>query len=272
MLALDHVGSFRRLVNPQNPDSVSKEELIALKAKIIDPLVGQFGGILLDFDHGLPAYQRVIAEKNIKSPPPFLLRIEESASEEGSTTIKYSAKELKNAGAAGVKLLLYFNPEAESAKHQLEIGKKVLEDAHSEGLPLFIEIVIHNKERFLVSRSASTADISNLTVSSIRRFLENSIVPDVWKLEYPGDAKSCRKLTKLVGGTPWILLTRGVPFDVFKKNLKVAVENGCLGFLAGRALWQDLFGLKPGYQETFLGKELPERFRELSSIALKAPV
>jgi tagatose 1,6-diphosphate aldolase len=267
MLALDHLGSFRRLIDPDNPNAVPKETIIALKSQIIAPLVGRFSGILLDSAYGLPAYKRVLKEGGLKNPPPFLLRIEETGYEGDEqaryTRIGYSVSELKNAGAAGIKLLLPFNPSAESAGAQIEMGRKVLNEAHNGGLPLFLEIITYGGREPFPSYALPTAK-SGIILSSVKIFLENDVVPDVWKLEYPGDAESCQKLTAIVGGTPWILLTRGAKFENFKEHLKIAVAHGCGGFLAGRALWQDLIGLPK--QEPFPSSTLATRFRALSKI------
>ena len=48
MLALDHRGSIKKLMNSLNPESVSDDEVIALKAEIIESLADQFSGVLID--------------------------------------------------------------------------------------------------------------------------------------------------------------------------------------------------------------------------------
>ena len=99
--------------------------------------------------------------------------------------------------------------------------------------------------------------------------LEKNIIPDVWKLEYPGDLESCEKISELVGSTPWILLTRGEKFDGFASQLKDAVEAGAVGFLAGRALWQEIGECKTEKErKDFLNKEVVNRFKIISDIVL----
>lgn len=97
--------------------------------------------------------------------------------------------------------------------------------------------------------------------------LAAGIRPAVFKLEYPGDADSCRRITELLGETPWVLLSRGKDFEVFKEELKVAVANGAAGFLAGRTLWQEVTTLRGTDRECFLTQTLPIRFRELVDMA-----
>lgn len=276
MLALDHRGSFRKMINPENPDAVGDEEAIALKARIIEPLKDQFSGILIDPTYGLPAYKKVFEVKLQTSP--YLLSIEESgySEEKGDrySKLQYKAAQLKAWGAFGVKLLLYFDPQGKSAEYQMSVAKETLQDAHSQNLPLFLEIVTYGK-----GRDSSSAGQS--TLEAMRMLLAKGVKPDVWKLEFPGSAELCRQITELapykspqdstglVGKTPWILLTRGASFEQFKKELQTSVENGAVGFLAGRAVWQEVMEYRGAAQEKFLFETVPSRFAEISTIALQ---
>ncbi len=158
-------------------------------------------------------------------------------------------------GAAGVKLLVYFNPNVHSAFIQLETAKRVLNDAHTQNMPLFLEIVTYN----------ATSD--DIVVKSVEMFLKNGIKPDVFKLEYPKSEDNCKKVTQMLGETPWILLTRGETFETFTQQLQIAVKNGCRGFLAGRGLWQDIFKLSEAEKDTFLQETLPKRFDIIANLA-----
>lgn len=257
MLALDHRSSFKKLMNPQNPDSLSDEEVINLKREIIESLQSQFSGLLIDEKYGLLALT--------DHSKPFLLPVEKTGytDERGErlTELEYSISQLIEYGAKGAKLLLYFNPDVESAKLQLATAKQVLSDCKIHQFPLFLEIVTYRPdggEIFL--------ERARLVLDSLKMFIQAEAVPDVFKLEYPGDLDSCKKITGIVGQTPWILLTRGDSFDTFAPELEDAVEAGCVGFLAGRALWQEVCSM-PGVQKPeFLQKILPERFKKIVEI------
>ena len=250
MLALDHRGSFKKLMNPQNPDAVSDEQVIKLKNEIIEALKDQFSALLIDEAWGLEACHEVCQIK------PFLLPLEKS-SHTGITELEYSALQIKNLGASGAKLLIDFDPDSENYSHQLEVAKKVMEDCKAADFPLFLEIVTGSVDKVL---------------KSLQQFLDFGIKPDVWKLEYPGSAEKCQKLTetlRLRSGslTPWILLTGGQTFEEFREHFKIASQNGCAGFLAGRALWQEVATLQGVEKEKFLKETLPERFKILAEIA-----
>lgn len=258
MLALDHRGSFKKYVKPENPESATDAEMVEIKGMIISALQDQFSGVLIDVGWGLPGY--------LSKTKPYLLPLEKSgytdSAGERATELEYSAKELVDLGAGGTKLLLYFNPEASNCDAQIAIAKKALEDSQANNLPLFLEIVTYGNEELGKSRA-------EWVLRSIQMLLEKNVIPDVWKLEYPGDLESCKKITELVGATPWILLTRGEKFDGFAKQLKNAVEAGAVGFLAGRALWQEIGACKTQEEkQNYLDTEVVQRFKIISEIVL----
>lgn len=257
MLALDHRESFRRLMNPRNPTDVIDEEIVQVKSEIIKSLVGQFSAILLDFNYGLPAYKNKLK--------PFILALEKTGYKEYDneryTEIELIGCEIEEYRASGCKVLIYFNPFYTSAQSQMDTVYGILEDLSEYDLPLFLEIVTYNKVE-------DNHKKSDLIIKSIEVFLKNDIRPDVFKLEYPGEAETCKKITEILGDTPWILLTGGGDFETFKENLRVAAENGASGFLAGRALWQEIFQYKGEQRKQFLMEVLPNRFKELSEICL----
>lgn len=262
MLALDHRGSFKKLISPQDPESVSDETVMTLKEDIIKSLLDDVSGLLVDEVYGLPAYDALLKICHDCSKP-FILPLEKSGFREDAagrfTDLEYNVIQLIELGASGAKLLLYINPFLESAKHQLEIAKKALEDCRRYKTPLFIEFVTYGEDK--------ENSREKLIVGALEYFLQANVVPDVFKLEYPGSLEGCSKISKILGDTPWILLTRGEDFETFSKQLEEAVQAGCQGFLAGRALWQEVCKLEGEEKQRFLTNTLPERFRAIAQIA-----
>lgn len=261
MLALDHRESLKKIINPKNPSIVTDEEIIKTKQEIITYLKNQISGLLIDADWGLPAY------KKAKAKNPFLLAIEKSGYQEIGddrlTVLQYLVRQLKKLGASGVKLLIYFNPFSSTAAAQINTVRQVFLDCQAEEIPFFLEIVTYHTDRSIKKNT-------NLVVESIKRFLAESIRPDVFKLEYPGNEKACGEVTYLLKNRPWILLTRGENFEIFKHQLAVAVKNGCQGFLAGRALWKELGKLFGQKRRVFLELVIKERFKEIAEIVLNS--
>ena len=263
MIALDHRNSFRKLLFPEDPDNLDEAALIKGKKRILESIVGQFSACLIDSDIGLPAYQQIINEKD-GDVPPYLLRLtRQTYGEENGekvTEVVYTAKELKGQGASGIKLVLYINPFGEKADQQIAVAKKALEDAHSQGLPFFLEPVTYDLP---VSEGKETGE---LILETLKNLKAAGVEPDVWKLEYPGSAEYSRKVTEMVEGVPWILLTRGTTFEEFKNSVKIASQEGARGFLAGRALWQEVGTFEGEAQDAFIEETIPERFAEITKI------
>ena len=72
---------------------------------------------------------------------------------------------------------------------------------------------------------------------------------DVYKAEFPGDSElddeskqrdNLQALTEL-SATPWVLLSAGVDYPQYKRQVELAVESGCSGILGGRAFWKEYF-------------------------------
>lgn len=257
MLALDHRGSIKKIINPGSPRSVSDQKVVQLKREIINSVIDQCSGILVDEAYGLQAYQ--------KHQKPFLLPLEESGDQSGErvTQIQRSSQDLIRLGASGAKVLFYFNPDVPSAHTQLDLARQVLKDCQKNGLPLFLEIRVYKVD----TGDEVGEDVERLVLESLGQFINAGIKPAVWKLEYPGSSDACLDVTELVGQTPWILLTKGSSFEVFKGQLTDAIQSGAKGFLAGRSLWQEVCKLEGKEKERFLKETLPERFKTIAEIA-----
>lgn len=247
MLALDHRGSFIKLAGTEDT-----KKLIDYKYDIINSLIYQFSGILIDENYGFKAYSLF----NPDILKPFLLPIEKSGFiEKGEgrlNELETSVEEIIDKGALGVKLLLYFNKKDKNSKKQIDLAKVVGEECKKNGVPLFLEIVHY----------AESKDVLD-TLSILR---QEGISPSVWKLEYPGSEKACRQVTEFLEDTPWILLSQGVSFNEFYKQTFIAAQNGCSGFLAGRSLWQEIFTLPEEQKREFLSIEIPSRFKKLKEL------
>lgn len=256
MLALDHRGSFKKTVESFLGREATNVELIELKKKILKALVPYATGVLVDKDYGLPAYEEL--GLNI----PFLLPLEKSGYTEDQgerlTELGFTVSDLKNQKAEGAKLLVYTNPNLDSWNKQLSIMHEAMLDTKNNNFPFFLEFVLYDKDGI----SAGTV------AENVEKAVQENIIPDVWKVAYPGSIEESKKLTSITGNTPWILLTGGGDFETFYQRYKESVEGGAKGFLAGRALWGEACEYINDEERLneFLTKTLPERFERLLAI------
>jgi len=100
---------------------------------------------------------------------------------------------------------------------------------------------------------------------------------DVLKAEFPADIKFEQDEEKLLGlcqelneasRLPWVLLSAGVDFESFRKQVKIACKAGASGFLAGRALWQEGAQIRSREERmNFFQNTAASRLKELAEIA-----
>lgn len=265
MLALDHRGSLERMLPFSIPANKRTQAIIDIKQALIASLLPFYTGVLLDSDYGLPAYKNYLKVSPSSVVAPYLLCIEKTGytdtNHERLTQLEYTVEELKAKGARGVKILLFFHPDARTADHQIALTKNVYEECKKHGLPFFLEILNY-------SLDGSPYNASVLVPRSVKIFLEHRITADVFKLEFPGSAVSCQEVTRMLGETPWILLTKGDTFDGFVRGLSIAAANGARGFLAGRSIWQDFAQLPQKQWKKFFETIVVTRFKEISELAL----
>jgi tagatose 1,6-diphosphate aldolase len=100
---------------------------------------------------------------------------------------------------------------------------------------------------------------------------------DVLKAEFPADLNYekdeaqlldfCQQLNK-ASRAPWVILSAGVDFELFFKEVKIACRAGASGFLAGRALWQEATHIRSRRERLkFLETTVVERLKQLAEVA-----
>jgi tagatose 1,6-diphosphate aldolase len=257
MLAFDHRENFKIYTNPKFPETVTDEETIISIKSILESLKDDFSGILLDEKYSLQAYKEIGIDKS------FVLPLEKSnyelKGEEKITIQDKSPEEIRGLGAQATKILIYFDPNTELANEKSDLVKNAIEQSHQVNLPLFFGIISEDTQNF------------ERVCTSVEYFLKKSIIPDVFVLEFPGSDYLCRKVSNSLGAVPWIMLSGGADYILFREQLKIAAENGCRGFVIGRSLWQEYFDIaEPERKQHFLEFTLPKRFDEIREIMRKS--
>jgi tagatose 1,6-diphosphate aldolase len=112
-----------------------------------------------------------------------------------------------------------------------------------------------------------------VVVETARRLVPLGV--DVLKAEFPVDVNvepkestwcdACEELTE-ASDVPWVLLSAGVSYDVFLRQVRVACEAGASGVMAGRAVWREAVTLDRLVRHTFLQGVGYERMRRLQSL------
>jgi sulfofructosephosphate aldolase len=91
----------------------------------------------------------------------------------------------------------------------------------------------------------------------------------VLKLEYPGSASACRRVTDAIQ-VPWAVLSAGVDHEAFCGQLRDSMDGGADGFIAGQSLWKEAVGRPPQERRAFLDGVARRRLEDLVGIVESA--
>ncbi|MCZ6876904.1 MAG: tagatose 1,6-diphosphate aldolase, partial [Acidobacteria bacterium] len=205
---------------------------------------------------------------------------------------------LKEAGADGVKLLLYYNPFDEASLNE---GKKAFvqrvgaECAHQD-IPFFLEFVGYDP-----SGQASPLEYARkkpeIVTQSMREFSRDLYQVDVLKVEIPVNLQytsgtssfqgpqaaysreEAKELYRKAAGAarrPFIYLSGGVDDQEFREGLAMGIEAKVhfSGVLCGRATWKDGIAVYAGQGlsalEDWLGDRGIQNIQALNEILAEA--
>lgn len=272
IVALDHRGSLKKIMNPSNPDSVPSKTIEDVKLKFSRAFSKKASGILLDREYG----SKAIRALRLK-PCGLIIALEKSGyAERFGERFTYllenfGPKDAAKMGAEAVKLLIYFNPRTKAARSQKILVENVSKECKKVGIPFICEFLVYpfKEEDFPEEKS-------RLIIESAKGISRLGI--DLLKTEFPGrigiDSEgemrnNCKKISSS-SKVPWVLLSRGVEYEEFREQFEIASECGASGFMVGRALWQEYFSLREEKEKrNFLNHVCLERLEELIGIASK---
>ena len=279
ILAVDHRDAMRAMLNHERPETVPAKQLTDIKLSIVSAIGALATAILLD-----PVYSigQSIAQYAFPSRTAFLSAIEEQGylgNPNGRQTTLlegWSIEKAKMLGASGVKVLLFYHPQAgEATEKQEQFISSLLAECNRFDIPMFLEPILYSPNPNVSKDSAAfAAERPSTMVETVRRL--GALKPDVLKLEFPVDCRyeqdetiwhvACAELNEACP-VPWTLLSGGDPFEMFQKQVVVACQSGSSGFLVGRALWREAVHLQGNERNAFLLGEATRRWQTLSMIA-----
>jgi len=279
MCAIDHRGALKRSLNEKNPDAVSYQDMVDFKLDLCQAVAPFASAILLDPEYGAA---QAIAAGLLPGSKGLLVSMEKSgytAESVGRVTTLlpgWSVKKAKRMGASALKLLIYYRPDLKGlASRQLDLVAGLAEECIEEDIALLVEPVSYPVESDGESAEAFARIKPELVIETAEQITALPI--DVLKAEFPADMKFeqdeerlmglCRELDR-ASRRPWVLLSAGVDFDSFRKQVEMACKAGASGFLAGRALWQE--GARIGSRQerlAFFKNTAAPRLKELAGVA-----
>ncbi len=274
MLAMDQRGSLLKAINPGDPAAVSRAEVLSLKRDVIAALSPHASATVLDVEYG---YATCVAGGALSGASGLLLALEKSGYE-GDPTARRTAllddwrvEDSRRAGATGVKLLVYYHPDAPNAAEQEALVREVAEECRRWELPLFLEPLHFSLDAGV--KTLPNAERRRVVVETARRLTPLGVT--VLKAEFPVDVQqsadpvewraACAELST-ASVTPWVLLSAGVDFDIFLRQVAAACAAGAAGVLCGRAVWKEAVQLNGPARAEFLNGVAVDRFRQIAAL------
>jgi len=282
--AVDHRGSFRSMIDEENPGEVSYEEMVERKLELCSSLAKYASAVLLDPIFGAA---QCLSHCVLPKSTGLLVSIEASGySGEGEHRLitlldDWSVEKIKRMGASAVKILVYYRPDLkELASQQLDTVNMVAKECVKYDLPFLVEPVsypvgseINNPKEF--------ADLKGELVIKTARDI-TTLPIDVLKAEFPADLHYKKDRSELIelcrqldasSQVPWVILSAGVDFELFYQQVEIACQAGASGFLGGRAIWQEVMRIDDARGRIrYLSTVGVDRLKRLNEIASKYAV
>jgi len=257
MLALDQNNSIVKMAKTALKQQGEEreptyEEIVRAKLDLTAVLGKKASAVLLDSNYGV--WHAVCA---MKFPPRagLIVRLEQSgttSTTDGSGKLQaiepgWSVAKIKRLGANAVKLLVFYEPtHTESAAAQRALVEQVARECDQHDIVLLLETLSYplaGEEK----ASPSYLDRKATTVVDSARHLSG--LCDVYKAEFPGtlgresEAQLAVNLDALnrASARPWVLLSAGVDYADYERQVAMALQHGASGILGGRAFWKEYF-------------------------------
>lgn len=282
ILALDHRNNLRKSLNPTDPATVSYSDMTKFKLEVVTPLAPCASAVLLDPEAGAA---QCIAAGCLPPETGVLVAVDatgysgEKYKRKSMILPGWNASKVKKMGADAVKLLVYYHPDTDLARETEDLLRETAELCSELDILFVVEPLSYspypgseklasNEKRDVVIKTAE-----NLTMEGV----------DILKAEFPLDAaqvtdenawyQACKELSS-ASRAPWVLLSAGVSFETYLRQVTVACNAGASGIAAGRAVWSEAASLTGKKRSEFLRLTGRKRMLRLTALceALARPV
>lgn len=248
IMAMDHRDNLRRAFNPHDPAAVLDEVLVAFKQDVTAALAPAASAVLLDPEYGA---EPCIASGTLPGTTGLIVALERSgytgdpAARMAEVLTGWDPERVLRLGASGVKLLVYYHPEAPTAPEIETLVRQTADACARADIPFFLEPLTYSPNP---DQPRLSPEERHLVVVETARKLTAIPGVDILKVEFPLDIKAetreaawlaaCRELDA-ASHVPWVLLSAGVDIETYVLQVITAARAGASGVAVGRAVWQE---------------------------------
>ena len=245
--------------------SSAPEEQRAFKADLVDTVGRDASAVLLDPDVSLPA---IVDQDVLPRDVGLLVRIEADGHETDhglrrSGLIEgLGAEGARALGATAAKVMVFLRADREELDgYTAGMVRTALEDCARADLLCVMELMTYRLDDESPEEFAARKE--DLVVEGAVFLQECG--SKVLKLEYPGSASACRRVTDAID-VLWAVLSAGVDHEAFSNQLRASMAGGADGFIAGRSLWKEAVGRPAAERRAFLDGVARRRMEDLLAI------
>ncbi len=273
ILAIDHRDSIKKLISPSDPAKAKFVEIFSKKQEILSILSPEANAFILDPETILfpTIYSRLLSDKGVLTSIEKTGYFENKAGRNTVLLKNWGVRKIKRAGADGVKLFVFYSPEYKRASRRAEnLIRGLSKECRKEDILFLVEPLPYS-----LSEKKNSPEFAKkkpeLIIRTAERFSKLGI--DILKTDFPCDLNYEHDLEKALGhakaldeatSVPWILLSQGAHFNIFRKQIYLASKAGASGYAVGRAVWQEAFSSSDF--SGFLRNESLKRMREINNI------
>lgn len=274
VLALDQRNNLRHALNPADPSAVSDATMSAFKIEVVAAVAAAASATLLDPEVGAA---QCIAAGALPGRSGLMVALEATGYTGGPTARNsqilpgWSVAKSRALGASAVKLLIYYHPDAATAPAIEAFVRSVAAECAASDLVLCVEPLSYALDAG--QKKLSGSELRAVVIETARRLVVPGV--DVLKAEFPLDisgepdervwAEACSELTA-ASAAPWILLSGGVDYETYLRQVRVACLAGATGVAAGRAVWKEATTLTGPARAAFLATIARERMTRLTAL------
>jgi sulfofructosephosphate aldolase len=245
--------------------SSAPEAQRAFKSDLVETVGRDASAVLLDPDVSLPA---IVDDGLLARDVGLIVRIEADGCEvedglRQSQMIRgLGAEGARARGATAAKVMVFLRADREDLDgYTARMVRAALEDCRSADLLCVMELMTYRLDDESPEQFAARKE--DLVVEGA--VLLEECGSQVLKLEYPGSAAACRRVTDALS-VPWAVLSAGVDHEAFCDQLRDAMDGGAQGFIAGRSLWKEAVGMPSEERRGFLDGVARRRMADMLAI------
>jgi sulfofructosephosphate aldolase len=263
MLAIDQRESLRQMLARASAiPSVPDEALESFKIQASSALTPFASGVLLDRSYGLEAARASHAPvilaadllyQDVPGGPVTRAELDEGVDSAVITLFNASA----------LKMLVPWLPDQRDLA--IDLSARFMDLCRRLGTLGIVEGVVRpaDFESWPMEAKNDALVTAARDLAGTRPDLYKAEVPQFGLGEREGIVSTARRITESLE-CPWVVLSSGVPADIYPSAVAASIQGGASGFLAGRAIWADAI-TAPDTSE-FLKNESARRLQELTKI------